>query len=84
MEVKAAVSDTLPMDVLLGTDVPELGELLGLDTEHFEAMAVTTHAQGLKAERIGVRYTRKGFKVRKKYNWDSRTQHCRARVDGQF
>ena len=52
LEVKAAVSDTLPMDVLLGTDVLELGELLGLDNEHFEDMAVTTWAQGLKRSQI--------------------------------
>ena len=52
LEVKVAVSDTLPMDVLLGTDVPELGELLGLDFEHFEAMAVTTCAQGLKQKEL--------------------------------
>ena len=30
VEVEAAISDTLPMSVLLGTDVAELGELLGL------------------------------------------------------
>ena len=28
MQVKAAVSNTLPVSVLLGTDVPELGRLL--------------------------------------------------------
>jgi predicted aspartyl protease len=28
MRVKAAVSDSLPVSVLLGTDVPELGRLL--------------------------------------------------------
>ena len=46
LEVTAAVSETLPMDVLLGTDVPELGMLLGQDIgKHAEAMAVTTRAQ---------------------------------------
>ncbi len=50
LEVKAAISETLPMDVLLGTDVPELGELLGLDVEKSEAMAVTTRAQAREAE----------------------------------
>ena len=29
LTVEAAVSKTLPMDVLLGTDVPELAEMLG-------------------------------------------------------
>ena len=28
MEVRAAASETLPVDVLLGTDVPEFPELL--------------------------------------------------------
>ena len=31
MKVTAAVSDTLPVSVLLGTDVPELRRLLGAD-----------------------------------------------------
>ncbi len=50
LEVKAAISETLPMDMLLGTDVPELGELLGLDVEKSEAMAVTTRAQAEQQE----------------------------------
>ncbi len=48
LKVKAAVSDSLPMSVLLGTDVPELRQLLQLDpdsvhTSHLEeAMVVKT------------------------------------------
>lgn len=45
LEVRAAVSETLPMDVLLGTDVPELGKLLGMNVEQSDALAVTTRAQ---------------------------------------
>ena len=41
MEVRAAVSETLPVDVLLGTDVPELPELLRTDSSA-DAMAVMT------------------------------------------
>ena len=44
MEVRAAVSETLPVDVLLGTDVPELPELLRTDFSA-DAMAVMTRAQ---------------------------------------
>ncbi len=49
----AAVSDTLPMSVLLGTDTPELAELLVVDRgkEAGEAFAVTTRAQKKKEER---------------------------------
>jgi len=49
--MKAAVSDTLPVSVLLGTDVPELGLLLRtnpstIHTEGVEeALLVTTRAQ---------------------------------------
>ena len=52
LEVTAAVSETLPMDVLLGTDVPEFDMLLGQNTvKHAEATAVTTCAQGkMRAE----------------------------------
>ena len=49
----AAVSETLPMDVLLGTDVvPEFGMLLGQNiVKHVEATAVTTCAQAkMRAE----------------------------------
>ena len=49
MEVKAAVSENLPMDVLLGTDVPDLPELLNHGSKVREkvadALAVVTHAQ---------------------------------------
>jgi predicted aspartyl protease len=44
--VEAAVSDTLPMSVLLGTDTPELAELLVRE----EAFAVTTRAGGEEKE----------------------------------
>ena len=44
MEVRAVVSETLPVDVLLGTDVPELPELLCTDFSA-DAMAVMTRAQ---------------------------------------
>ena len=46
LEIEAAISDMLPMDVLLGTDVPELGDLLGHEAmDKCEgAMAVTTRA----------------------------------------
>ena len=63
LEVKVAVSDTLPMDMLLNTDVPELGELLDLDIEHFEVMAVTTHAQGLKQKDLQGKDLRSGANV---------------------
>ena len=44
--VEAAVSDTLPMTVLLGTDTPELAELLVGERSKGseEAFAVTTRA----------------------------------------
>ena len=46
LEVTAAVSETLPMDVLLETDVPEFDMLLGQNiVKHAEATAVTTCAQ---------------------------------------
>ena len=53
--VEAAVSDTLPMSVLLGTDTPELAELLVAEDsrEAGEAFAVTTRAlekKGLERE----------------------------------
>ena len=49
-KVTAAVSDTLPVSVLLGTDVPELGRLLGVDPRSthsttVEAALVMTRAQ---------------------------------------
>ena len=50
IRVLAAVSDTLPVSVLLGTDVPELGLLLkqdpsGLHTTDVEEVLVVTRAQ---------------------------------------
>ena len=44
IEVEAAVSDSLPMSVLLGTDTPELSKLLMEDSNRNEeeAFAVTT------------------------------------------
>ena len=51
LQVEAAVSDTLPVSVLLGTDVPELETLLekqvaGAVPERVkDALVVTTHAQ---------------------------------------
>ena len=46
VRVEAAVSDTLPMSVLLGTDVPFSGELLHID----DACAVVTRAQARRQE----------------------------------
>ena len=55
IDVEAALSDTLPMPVLLGTDVPQLQDFVGhalfgdnqqLVTE--DALAVTTRAQILR------------------------------------
>ena len=39
MEVKAAVSENLPMDVLLGTDVPDLPKLLNQESNGKEKLA---------------------------------------------
>lgn len=56
LKVTAAVSETLPVSVLLGTDVPELGQWLSTDaravhsTTMEEAMAVTTRAQARRKE----------------------------------
>ena len=55
MEVEAAISDTLPMSALLGTDVPELGDLIGRDIPPTqptkdEAFVVTTRTQAKKRE----------------------------------
>ena len=47
MTVEAAVSDTLPMSALLGTDVPELGELLATE----EAFAVITRSEAKKQKK---------------------------------
>ena len=52
IDVKAAVSETLPMDVLLGKDVPEFYELLNgacsQKQSRDDAMVVMTHAQKRK------------------------------------
>ena len=45
IDTVTAVSDTLPMDVLLGTDVPELGRLLSQASERAEVFMATTRAQ---------------------------------------
>ena len=54
MEVKAAVSKNLPMDVLLGTDVPDLPKLLNQESNGKEkladALAVVTRAQGKRQQ----------------------------------
>ena len=54
MEVKAAVSENLPMDVLLGTDVPDLPKLLNQESNGKEkladALAVVTRAQGKRQQ----------------------------------
>ncbi len=55
LQVKAAVSETLPVSVLLGTDVPELGDLLGKHTltkrpEVADVLMVTTRAQARRRE----------------------------------
>eukprot|EP00731_Ephydatia_muelleri_P013583 Em0007g893a len=48
IDTVAAVSDTLPMDVLLGTDVPELGMLLSQASERAGVFMATTRAQAKK------------------------------------
>ena len=45
LKVRAGVSDHLPVAVLLGTDVPELAELLGINEAGEEGYLVTTRAQ---------------------------------------
>ena len=51
LTVKAAVSDTLPQSVLLGTDVhvPDLSELLKAE-RHEKALMVVSHSQTKRAE----------------------------------
>ena len=53
IEVEAAISETLPMSVLLGTDIPELPELLQSDRSKKSevAFAVTTRAAGKKQKK---------------------------------
>ena len=54
IQVEAAISDTSPASVLLGTDMAELGELLGRGTfekvrgQKDDAWVVTTRAQAKK------------------------------------
>ena len=53
--VKAGVSETIPASVLLGTDVPDLAELLrssGLQQGE-DVMAVTTRAEARKQQETG-------------------------------
>ena len=45
LKVRAGVSDHLPVAVLLGTDVPELAELLGINEAGEEGYLVTIRAQ---------------------------------------
>ena len=61
IDVEAAISDTLPMSVLLGTDVPHLYELLegdrSMTTE--DVFAVTTRAAEKKRRAAAENYHRK-------------------------
>ena len=55
MTIRAAISDSLPMSVLLGTDVPELGQLLhgnpaSFHTEGTAYALVTTRAAARRRE----------------------------------
>ena len=65
LQVKAAVSDTLPLSVLLGTDIPQLGELLEHNscTVHSvgieEAFVVTTRSQAKRREEEDSRLAQK-------------------------
>ena len=45
LTVEAAVSKTLPMDVLLGTDVPELAEMLGRNSVQESALVAVTRSR---------------------------------------
>ena len=47
--MKAAVSDTLPQSVLLGTDVPDLSKLLRAEGQE-QALTVVTCSQTKRAE----------------------------------
>ena len=49
LTVKVAVSDTLPQSILLGTDVPDLSELLKAE-RHEKALTVVTRSQTERAE----------------------------------
>ncbi len=50
--VEAAISETLPMSVLLGTDVTELKELLG-SPKRDDALAVVTRAEAKRRQEQG-------------------------------
>ena len=64
LEMTAAVSETLPMDVLLGTEVPEFGMLLGQNiVKHAEATAVTTKMRAEQEEDLQERDLRAGASV---------------------
>ena len=57
MLMRAAVSETLPVSVLLGTDIPELGQLLRsnpctLHTRATEDALVVTRAQAKENARV--------------------------------
>ena len=56
IQVEAAVSESLPVSVLLGTDVPELSQLLqsnprAVHTEEVERVLVVTRARDEEEER---------------------------------
>ena len=50
VQVEVAVSDSLPVSVLLGTDVPELGELLHSSANTVHSALVVTRAQARRDE----------------------------------
>ena len=55
--VRAALSETLPVSVLLGTDVPQLGQLLSINpltvhTDDIGEAMVVTRAQAQESERV--------------------------------
>ena len=63
VQVRAAVSDTLPVSVLLGTDIPELGRLLrenpsSLHTPGVGEALVVTRTQARVREKVEARQMR--------------------------
>ena len=72
IKVEAAISETLPVGVLLGTDIPELGNLLEKRNIHTggmsqaEALVVTTRAQALRNRREEAVQQQKEEKLRAK------------------
>ena len=60
IEVEAAISETLPMSVLLGTDIPELPELLQSDRSKKSEVAfvVSTRAAGKKQKEAEMHHRR--------------------------